>query len=850
MKRRFHRLAVLLSLLLLPGAAHAQTIDLAAGGADQVWIGPEANAAAGTWLDQGAVSNGDTRRDLIVGAPGTTGISGRVFVIFGGPVKTGTIDLSTADVVITGAGAGDGFGFTTAAGNIWNTEGSIPRALVVGAPNSGAGNAGKVYLFRGGFGGGETLTTADALLEIHGLPGDQLGSSLATADLNNDGYREIIMGAPGNNRVYVVNGAASLDHAGPATVLNLAVTPAAVTITGTAIGAVLSAGDVTGDGIYDIVLGAPNANVTYIVKGRSSGTFPAVWDLATTPADITLVGTTTGDRLGASLRILDIDGDTRRDLLLGAPGGDGPNESRIDSGEIYGLLGNTLSALAAIPSAVYHMSSANLRFYGEAAGHEAGTEFTAGDINRDFPNDLVLSAPGAGAAGEWQVYYGRTLSSIGAADPQGVRIVDLASPGQIDRRILADPAQGTAAAAQVFEVTGEGARDIIIGVPGAQSGAGAVYFTISPKMRLSDESVSVNLIVNAGQSFAYRVYVENSSVVPITWSTAASVPWLSTNPAAGSAVDGNDGTFYLIASAGTFAPGTYTGSVVVSSTSRDLQMSLTVSVTMQVAPATRDPGDFSGDGSFDIIWQHQTQGWLSVWKMNGATLQSGESLDPDRVADTDWKVVGTGDFNGDGHPDLLWHHRTQGWVSAWLMNGTRQVTGVSLFPDRVADTNWEIMATGDFNGDGRRDILWQHRIDGLISVWLMNGTTLMDGRLLTPDRVASPEWRIAGAGDFNGDGKSDIVWQNDVNGWLSVWYMDGTSMADGVWLNPADVGDTDWKIRAVGDINADGRPDLLWQHLGDGSVAAWFMNGVNQIGGTLLSPSAVPDLGWKIVGPK
>jgi hypothetical protein len=677
-----------------------------------------------------------------------------------------------------------------------------------------------------------------------------LGYSLATGDLNNDGYREIIIGAPGNNRVYVINGGAAFDHAGPPIVIDLASTPASMTVSGTGTGAVVSAGDLTGDGIYDIALGAPNANVVYIIEGRASGVFPAAWNLSSTAADITLVGSTTGDQLGASLRILDIDGDSKRDLFLGAPGGDGPAEARNNSGEIYGILGDTLAALAAIPEAVYHMGSAELRFYGEATGHAAGTAFTAGDINRDLPNDLVIFAPGASAAGQWQVYYGRNLASIGSLGPDGVRVVDLAAAGQIDRRIVGDPGTGTASSAQVFEVTGEGARDIVVGVPAAESGAGAIYFTISPKLRLSDESVDVTLIVNAGQSFAYRVYVENSSVVPITWAATSNDSWLSTNPTAGSAVAGGDGTFYLIASAGDRAPGTYTGSVLVSSTSRDLEMTLTIAVTMQVAPATREPGDFSGDGAFDIIWQHQTQGWLSVWKMNGTTLQSGESLYPDRVADTDWKVVGTGDFNGDGHPDLLWHHQTQGWVSAWLMNGLRQVTGVSLVPDRVADTAWKIVATGDFNGDGMRDILWQHDTEGWISVWLMNGTTLMDGRLLTPDRVASPEWRIAGSGDFNGDGKADIVWQNDDNGWLSVWYMNGTTMTEGVWLNPADVGDTNWKIRAVGDLNGDGKPDLLWQHLGDGSVAAWFMDGINQIGGTLLTPSSVPDLGWKIVGPR
>lgn len=835
------------ALVGLAPATSAQTIDLADGGADQVWTGTEANAAAGSWLDQGPVGGGDSRRDLIIGSPGATGVPGRAYVIFGGPVRSGNLSLNQADVVLTGVSAGDKFGFSTAAGNIWNQDGSSPRALIVGAPNAGAGNAGRVYLFKGGFSAGSSLTTANALLEIRGQPNDLLGYSLATADLNNDGFREMIIGAPGNNRVYVVNGGASLNHTGPTIVLDLATTAAALTITGTGgLGAVLNAGDITNDGIYDVIIGAPGANQVHVIKGRTSGVFAPAWNLLTTPADITLTGAATGDRAGASLRIADVDSDGRNDLLIGSPTAD--PAGRTDAGVVYMLFGPTLATLAASAPSSLGLAGADAQFLGEAANHRLGEGMTSGDINRDTPNDIVFYAPGASAAGQWLVYYGRSRSSIGQLNSANVRIVDFATRSLVDRRIVGDPARGQVAAAQVFEVTGEGARDIIVGTPTSDAGAGAVFFTISPKLRLSDNNVSVSVVVNAGQSFAFPITVKNSSTVPITWGTSVNRTWLSASPSSGSAVASADGRFYLVASAPNMAPGTYTGTLTVFSTSRDLEMSLPVTVTMRVAPATREPGDFDGDGLFDLLWQHDTQGWLSIWRLRGAALQSGESLNPGHVANTDWKVVGTGDFNNDGHPDLLWHHRTEGWVSVWFMNGLNQVAGTSLLPDRVADTNWKIVGTGDFNGDGRRDILWQHQTDRLLAVWLMNGITLIDGRLLTPNRVATTDWRIVGTGDFNRDGKTDIVWQNQANGYLSVWYMNGSTLIDGVWLTPSQVPDTNWKVRAVGDINGDGTPDLIWQHIGNGQVAAWFMNGVNQLGGSIISN--VPDLGWRIVGPK
>ena len=848
MTRTFRVWAGLVSALILPQSMAAQTIDLATGGADQVWHGSQANAGAGRWLDQGAVGSGDGRRDLIIGAPGAPGVLGHVYVIFGGPVASGNLNLNTADVVLTGAGAGDRFGFSTAAGNIWNTEGANPRALIVGAPNAGLSNAGRVYLFRGGFSKGASLNTSGALLEIRGQANDMLGYALATADLNNDGYREMILGAPGNNRVYVINGAAALDHVGPPTVIDLASTSANITITGSGgVGAVLAAGEITNDNIYELVIGAPDANIVHVIKGRSGSTFPATWNLLATPADLTFTGGSAGDSAGMSLRIADVDNDNRRELLIGSPNAD-PNGA--SSGEIGLVFGATLVAMSAATPAVRSLALADVRFLGGGPGHQLGMNQTAGDINRDVPNDLVFYAPGASAGGEWLVYYGRERTSMGVLGAGGSRFVNLASADQIDRRIVGDPARGLTPTAQVFEVTGEGARDIIVGVPTAESGAGSVFFTISPKLRLSSNSVAVNVVVNAGQSFAYPITVQNSSEVPITWGTAVDRPWLSANPASGSAVVFADGQFYLIASASGLSAGTYTGTLTVASTSKHLQMALPIAVTMRVAPATREPGDFDGDGAFDILWQHDTQGWLAIWRMQGAALQSGGALTPDRVTDTNWKIVGTGDFNGDRHPDLLWQHQTQGWLAVWTMNGTTQVGGTLLTPDRVTDTNWKVVGTGDFNGDGKRDILWQHLTDRRLAVWLMNGTTIIDGVMLTPETIVSTSWRIVGTGDFNSDGKTDIVWQNYSNGLLAVWYMNGAVLIDGVAMTPSQVPDTNWKIRAVGDINGDGKPDLLWQHTSNGSLAAWYMNGVSQLGGSLLTPSSVADLSWRVVGPK
>ncbi len=80
--------------------------------------------------------------------------------------------------------------------------------------------------------------------------------------------------------------------------------------------------------------------------------------------------------------------------------------------------------------------------------------------------------------------------------------------------------------------------------------------------------------------------------------------------------------------------------------------------------------------------------------------------------------------------------------------------------------------------------------------------------------------------------------------------MNGISQVSGSLITPGQVADLTWKIRGVGDLNADGRPDLLWQNTADGSLAVWYMNGLNLVEGTLLNPSRVLDTNWHIVGPR
>lgn len=550
-------------VLALPTLANGQDINLASGGADQVWKGTQPNARAGFWLDLGDMT-GDARRDLIAGAPGNASVPGTVYVIFGGPDRTGEISLANAEAIVSSSAAGNLFGYATAAGNIINTEGANPKNLAIGAPGADGGR-GAVYLYVTGWGSGTTRTTADAAFTVLGAPGDELGSALATGDLDKDGHRELIIGAPGNNRVYIVKGSATLSGT-----LDLSTSAAAATLTATGIGRVLLAGDITGDGTSDLLVGAPTQNLVFGYLG-TTGAIP------TAPA-ISFSGVTAGDEAGASVRLLDLDADGSNDVVIGAPGGDGPSNGRSNAGNVYVFFGP-------VTAGARSLAAAHAVFYGASPNFRAGERLANGDINRDTPNDLViLSSGGSGGAGELAIYYGRERTSIGTLSG-ATRVVDMGVAGQVSRRIFGDPAAGAIGSTQVYEVTGEGARDVIVGVPSVDNNTGKLYFTISPRLRISRATEALTANKGGSATSSTPITVTNPSVVVTGWQATSSAAWLSASPSSGSVAQSSPGAFYVVGQTSSIPGGVHTGTINVTATSPDLTMTLPVEVTFTVTDA-------------------------------------------------------------------------------------------------------------------------------------------------------------------------------------------------------------------------------------------------------------------------
>jgi len=260
----------------------------------------------GSRVGGGGDLNGDGFDDFVIYAAGDTNSAGVVFVYLGGFQPDGVPDL-----IINGSGHGDRFGYAISLAGDLNGDGFSD--LVIGAPE--ANSNGKIYIY---FGSEEPDTIAD--LVIAGLSNDEFfGCAISTSgDVNGDGYDDLLVGARRNSDVSFWAGKAYLYLGGSQmdTTCDLEISGEFM---GDGFGAsVCISPDINGDNYDDFVIGAPYFNTTvgsdvgkvYIYLGGSS-----LDDVV----DAEIIGELAQDMFGYSVASEDIDGDGLADVIIGAP---------------------------------------------------------------------------------------------------------------------------------------------------------------------------------------------------------------------------------------------------------------------------------------------------------------------------------------------------------------------------------------------------------------------------------------------------------------------------------------------------------------------------------------------------
>jgi hypothetical protein len=759
----------------------------------------QAGAGFGNSVSTAGDVNGDGFSDLVVGAPNWESDAsltqeGAIFIYYGSATGIGAVP----DATRRANSAAKYMGWSVACAGDINNDGYSDIITGGWLAAYGQSNEGVAWIFLGGP-AGLAATPVHRLERNQG--GAQFGASVAGAgDVNGDGYSDVVVGSHAFDLNTANDGATFIYHGGP-TNLGAGLNPAPTTVfTGPpgsqrSAWSVSCAGDVNGDGFSDIItghylssIGGPiEEGAAFIHLGSATG-------VSTTPSTI-IEGGQANAWMGRSVAGAgDVNGDGYADVAVGAVT---YSNGQTLEGAAFLYLGSS-SGISNIFHRRYELNQngANL---GESVS-------VAGDVNGDGFSDLIVGAEnyGGGLNGAAAIYHGGTESS--------------AIPPAIQLTYTQAGAHAGWSVAHAGDINGDGYSDAVIGSSDAssgQAGEGLVYIHMGSTSGISATPTLTLQINVAGARYGASVSTAGdvdgdgySDVVvgaPDAGGTGRAYVYMGSpaglNPAPVLTLTGTAGSEFgaSVMTAGDVNSDGYADLIIGAPGIDGCQVHLGSISGLTAAPhinfttpqagsrfghAVSTAGDVNGDGYSDVIigaplfangqvdegaafiYHGSDSGLVDVadrqLELNVASSNMGVS------------VAGVGDVNGDGFDEVALGgdlhtagQLNEGRVTIYRGASTGITTVLNNFYSNVvgARLGFSVAEAGDVNGDGYADVVagapFQTQTlneQGRIYLWLGSPTGLGNQRIITgstPD--ARLGWSVAGGGDLEGDGYSDLL---------------------------------------------------------------------------------------------
>ena len=679
--------------------------------------------------------NNDGYSDIITGgwlAAFGQSNEGVAWVFLGGPAGLAAAPVHRLE---RNQGAAQ-FGYSVAGAGDVNGDGYSDVVIGAHGFDLNTVNDGATFIYHGGPNGLGAVFNPPPTLVFSGPPGStRSGWAVSTAgDVNGDGFSDIITGHYNNDvggpfqegTAFVHHGSASGIDPVPATILQ------SEQANGWLGRSVATAGDMNGDGYADVLVGAvtysngqANEGVAFLYLGSATGIYPVAHRIF----ELNIGGANVGESVGVAG---DVNGDGYSDVMVGAENYSG---ALIGGAAIY--LGGTESMDSA---------PAVQLTYAQAGAHAGWSVAHAGDINGDGFSDAIIGARDAssGQAGEGLAY-------IHMGSTTGISAV----PTLTLQNNVAGARFG-ASVSTAGDVDGDGYADVVVGAPDA-GGTGRVYVYMGSPSGL-DPTPALTLNGTAGSEFGASVM------------TAGDV--------------NSDGYADLIIG----APGIDGCQVHLGSISGLIatpQLNFTAPQPgSRFGHAVSTAGDVNGDGYSDVIigaplFSNGQVDEGAAFVYHGSDTSLADVADRQlelNVAGSNMgmSVSGVGDVNGDGYDEVALGgdlhtagQLNEGRVTIYRGAPTGITTVLNNFYSNVvgARLGYSVAEAGDVNGDGYADVVAGAPFltqtlneQGRIFLWLGSPTGLGDQRIITGGTTdASLGWSVAGGGDLDGDGYSDLL---------------------------------------------------------------------------------------------